>query len=216
MHPAGLIETTSSRRALAGFFLSGLLFAFPGAILPAWGYHIRPHFVTIGNYFLTMVIGLLASVVLTRSMWPQNASRALTSACMVAFASLTALSFTAPPVGESWRLFGFFGLGVGAGALNAGILHGISTAYKQEPAATINLAGMFFGLGSSVVAFLMAGAFSVYTVSSTLFLIAIVPAFFAITFARAKHLPAERAVRKRTLQDVAHEFTIPSAVLFSL
>ena len=32
----------------------------------------------------------------------------------------------------------------------------------------------------------------------TLFLIAIVPAFFAISFARAKHLPPERTVRKRT------------------
>ena len=58
MQPAALIETSSSRRALAGFFLSGLLLSFPGAILPAWGYHVRPHYVTIGNYFLILEVGL--------------------------------------------------------------------------------------------------------------------------------------------------------------
>ena len=216
MQPSGLIETSSSRPALAGFFLSGLLLAFPGAILPAWGYHVRPHYVTIGNYFLAMVVGLLASVVLTRAFWPRNPARALVAACTVAFASLMGLSLTAPPVAEWWRLFGFFGLGVGAGALNTGILHGISTAYRQDPAATINIAGVFFGLGSAVVAFLVAGAFNVYTVASTLFLVAMAPAAFAIGFVRAKHLPAEFPARRRTLKDVAHEFTIPSAVLFSL
>ena len=216
MHPAALIETTSSRRALAGFFLSGLLFAFPGAILPAWGYHLRPHFVTIGNYFLVMVLGLLASVLLARTIWPRNPARALVSACTVAFVSLVWLSFTAPPVPESWRLVGFLGLGIGAGALNAGILQGISTAYRQEPAATINIAGAFFGMGSAVVAFLVAGAFSVYTVASTLFLVAIIPAFFAIGFVRAKHLPPEMAARRRDFKDVAREFTLPSAILFSL
>lgn len=216
MQPAALIETTSSRRALAGFFLSGLLFAFPGAIMPAWGYHLRPHYVTIGNYFLSVVCGLLVSVLLTRTFWPRNPARALVAACGLAFVSLAGLSFTAPPVPEWWRLIGFFGLGIAAGALNAGILHGISIAYRQEPAATINIAGAFFGFGSAVAAFLVAGAFSVYTVSSTLFLVAIIPAFFAIGYVGAKHLPPERIHRTRSLKDVAREFTIPSAVLFSL
>lgn len=184
--------------------------------MPAWGYHLRPHYVTIGNYFLAMVIGLLASVALTSTVWLRNAARSLVAACMVAFISLMGLSLTAPPVTEGWRLIGFFGLGVGAGTLNAGILQGISTAYRQEPAATINIAGAFFGLGSAVVAFLVAGAFSVYSVSSILFLVAMVPAFFAIGFVRAKHLPPERQIRKRAFKEVAREFTIPSAVLFSL
>jgi fucose permease len=220
VQPAALIETSASRTALAGFFLSGLLFGFPGAILPAWGYHVRPHYVTIGNYFLAINIGLLGSAVLSRILpRAQRLSLALAVACAIAFASLTWLSFTAPPVAESWRLGGFFGLGLGAGALNTGILHAISSAYRLQPAATINLAGAFFGLGSALVALLVAGVFAVYTVSSILFLVAIAPALFAIAFAKAKYpseVVAEVVTRRRALEDVAREFTIPSAVLFSL
>jgi MFS family permease len=142
-------------------------------------------------------------------------SLALAVACIIAFASLTWLSFTAPPVAEFWRLGGFFGLGLGAGALNTGILHAISSAYRLQPAATINLAGAFFGLGSAVVAILIAGVFDVYTVSSILFLVAIAPGLFAVAFAKAKY-PSDVVARRRSLKDVAREFTIPSAVLFSL
>ena len=216
MQPAALIETSSSRRALAGFFLSGLLFAFPGAIIPAWGYHLRPHYVSIGNYFLTMVAGLLISVLLTQTYRPRNPALALSVSCVLAFASLTALSLTPPPVTEAWRFIGFLGLGIGAGALKAGILYGISAAYRLDPAATINIAGAFFGLGSAVVAFLLAGALSIYTVTSTLFLLAIIPAFFAVSFARTKRGPGEVSIRRRSLEDVAREFTLPSAILFSL
>ena len=216
MQPAALIETSASRTALAGFFLSGLLFGFPGAILPAWGYHVRPHYLTIGNYFLAINIGLLGSVLLSRILpRAQRPSFALAVACTIAFASLTWLSFTAPPVAESWRLGGFWGLGLGAGALNTGILHAISSAYRLQPAATINLAGAFFGLGSAVVAVVIAGVFDVYTVSSILFLVATAPALFAVAFAKAKY-PSEVVARRRSLPDVAREFTIPSAILFSL
>src|SRR3954454_8606618 len=49
-------------KALAGFLLSGFLLAFLGAILPAWGYHRDPaHFTAIGNYFLSLPIGLIAA-----------------------------------------------------------------------------------------------------------------------------------------------------------
>jgi fucose permease len=216
VHPAALIETSSSRKALAGFFLSGLLFAFPGAILPAWGYHLRPSYLAIGNYFLTVDLGLIASVLLSRSLLKRNQpSSVLVIACAIAFSSLTALSFTSPPVAEWWRLYGLFGLGLGAGTLNTGILQAISPAYRLEPAGTINLAGAFFGLGSSVVAILVAGTFAVYTVASILFLVAMAPGLFAIMYARTR-LTADLVARRRSLRDVAREFTIPSAVLFSL
>ena len=216
MHPAALIETSSSRKALAGFFLSGLLFAFPGAILPAWGYHVRPHYVTIGNYFLALNLGLIASVPLAG--WigrTRGTGCVLLLACGIAFASLTALSFTAPPVAESWRLIGLFGLGLSAGVLNTGILHAISPAYRLEPAATINLAGSFFGLGSAVAALAVAGTFNVYTVSSILFFIAIAPALFALSFSRTR-FPSDPMSSRRSFQEVAREFTLPSAIVFSL
>jgi hypothetical protein len=34
------LVTGAGRKALAGFFLSGLLFAFPGAIMAAWQHHV--------------------------------------------------------------------------------------------------------------------------------------------------------------------------------
>ncbi len=41
--------------------ISGLLFGFLGAILPAWGYHLTSDFSTIGNYFLAMSLGVILS-----------------------------------------------------------------------------------------------------------------------------------------------------------
>jgi fucose permease len=216
VQPAALIETSSSRKALAGFFLSGLLFAFPGDILPAWGYHLRPSYLAIGNYFLIVDLGLVTSVFLSRFLLKRNQpSFILVVACAIAFCSITSLSFTAPPVAEWWRLYGLFGLGLGAGTLNTGVLQAISPAYRLEPAATINLAGAFFGLGSSLLAVLIAGTFDIYTVSSILFLVALAPGLFAIVYARTQ-IMADTIAHRRTLRDVAREFTIPSAVLFSL
>jgi hypothetical protein len=71
--------------------------------------------------------------------------------CIAAFAALTGLSLTAPPVAEIWRIPGFFGLGFAAGLLNTAIFHALSIGYRQAPAATVNLAGLFFGLGSLLV-----------------------------------------------------------------
>jgi MFS transporter, FHS family, glucose/mannose:H+ symporter len=216
VQPVALIETSSSRKALPGFFLSGLLFGFPGAILPAWGYHLRPSYLAIGNYFITIDIGLIASVALSQFLVKRRQpSFVLVVACAIAFISLTALSFTAPPVEEWWRIYGLFGLGLGAGTLNTGILQAISPSYRLEPAGTINLAGVFFGLGSSIVAILIAGTFAIYTVASILFLVALAPGLFAIMYSRTR-LEADAITQRRSLRDVAHEFTIPSAVLFSL
>ncbi len=56
-----MMQAQSARRSLGGFFLTGLLLAFLGSILPAWGYHLKSEFLTVGNFFLSMNIGLLAS-----------------------------------------------------------------------------------------------------------------------------------------------------------
>src|SRR5438477_12892193 len=65
-----LLDGPSARRALAGFALSGLLAALPGAILPAWGYHLKFEFTTVGHYFLSMTAGVLLSVVAGRRLYP--------------------------------------------------------------------------------------------------------------------------------------------------
>src|SRR5580698_7042171 len=58
----GELSSAGSRRALAGFFVSGVLLSFLGAILPAWQHHISSEYGIVGLYFLGLAGGLLASV----------------------------------------------------------------------------------------------------------------------------------------------------------
>jgi fucose permease len=220
VHPTTSPASTaisSSRVALAGFLVAGVLLSFPGAILPAWGYHIRPHYTSIGNYFLALNAGLLAAFQVALRILPaRGIGVTAILGCTAAFASLVGLSLTAPPTAEIWRVPGFFGLGFAAGLLNTAIFHALSPAYRQEPAATINLAGLFFGFGSLLVSLMIAGTFNIYTVSSILFFVAIIPGMAAISFAKRRFPPEATRGRQRTVGEVAREFTIPSAVLFSL
>ena len=55
----GKLKAAGSRKALAGFFVSGLLFSFPGAILPVWGHHRTWDYLVVGGYFLCTVLGVL-------------------------------------------------------------------------------------------------------------------------------------------------------------
>jgi len=61
----GVLDAASGRRALGGFFLSGLLFSFLGSFLPAWGYHLRSDYLTVGLYFLFLNFGVYVAFHLT-------------------------------------------------------------------------------------------------------------------------------------------------------
>src|SRR5688572_20037303 len=198
---------------MAGFFVSGVLLAFPGAILPAWGYYIRPHYPSIGAYFLALNVGLLVAFRLALLILPaKGIGFTAVVGCVTAFAAILGLSLTAPPVAEIWRIPGFFGLGFSAGLLNTAVFHALSPAYRQEPAATTNLAGLFFGAGCLLVTLLIAGTFNVYTVSSMLFLVALVPGLAAISFIKRRFPGSAAKSRQRSVR----EFKIPGAVLLSL
>ena len=41
-----ILTTAGGRKALTGFFLSGMLLSFLGAILPAWGFYLHSDFST--------------------------------------------------------------------------------------------------------------------------------------------------------------------------
>ena len=45
------LSSTGSRRALAGFFVSGVLLSFLGAILPSWKQHLSSDYIVVGLYF---------------------------------------------------------------------------------------------------------------------------------------------------------------------
>jgi fucose permease len=210
-----MLRASASRRALAGFVVSGLLLSLLGAILPAWGYHLRPHYVSVGNYFLALNAGVLLAVTLGRwSLRKNGTGGTLTGACLTGCAAVAVLALTPPPVSEWWRLPGLLLLGLSAGVLNTAIFHAISPAYRLNPAATVNLGGMLFGTGSTLAPLLIAGTFDLYRLAVILLPVALIPALFALFYART-HFPAEPIAAERPAREVLREFTVPGAVLLA-
>jgi MFS transporter, FHS family, glucose/mannose:H+ symporter len=201
---------------MGGFFLSGLLFAFPGAILPAWGHYITEDYLIVGNYFLSMIAGILAAAALARYVLNRHKlSTMMTVACAIASAALVTLAWY--PIGSPawWRMGPMFALGCGGGILNIAVFRGISASYRHDPAGTVNLAGALFGTGSVITALLLGGVFSVYTVPSILVLFALIPAFGAGLYARFG-VPAEAPAAVTPAHNILRDFRNPTAVLLAL
>ncbi|MBI1897454.1 MAG: MFS transporter [Acidobacteria bacterium] len=210
------LQAPACRRALSAFMVSGLLMSFVGAILPAWGYHLKADYTAIGYHFLGINLGLVASVRAGRALLARRGIRfTLVFGCMAAFAALLYLSFVPPPRGDLWRIGGLFVIGAAVGILNAAIFHAISPIYRLNPIVTLNLAGMFFGAGCFLMALLLAGTFNVYTVPSILFFVALVPGFFALWFARTTCPPVVPAP-ERSYHRAGSDLRSPVALLFSI
>ena len=164
-----------------------MLFAFLGAILPAWRYHLTELYTLVGNYFLVFNLGLFAANRLSAWLLPRKGIRwCLRWACALACATLAGLAYE--PVNEVlWRMAGLLLLGLCAGLLHGAIFQAITPIYRHNPAATGNLAGIFFGAGSLAMALLVAGTYYAYTVPAILVLIAVIPGLFAIWYSRVPH-----------------------------
>lgn len=219
-HPATadqcLLKATLARKALAGFLLSGLLFSFLGTIMPVWRHHLTEDFLTVGNYFLSMNLGTLAAVWIAARLRPRTSLRTtLVLACSLACAALLFLALVPPTFAPWWRMAGVLVIGCGAGLLNDAMFQAITPLYHQEPAATVNLAGTFFGLGCVLMALLVAGTFYVYTVPSILVFIAIIPGFFIPFYARSS-IRAEAPTDQPSWKQAFADLLSPSAVLFAL
>ena len=216
-HAAAATEfVADNRRALSGFFVSGVLVSFLGAILPAWGYHLESNFLTIGYYFLFLNLGILAAARTAHAILLRKGIRyVLVTGSLVGCGAFLYLAAVGPPWPALWRYFGLFLLGGSAGLLNTSVFHAITALYKDDPAATVNSGGILLGFGCIATALMVSGTFYVYTVPSILILFAIIPGLFAIYVAggrfSAAALPTERPIR-----EVLRDFTDPMAVLFSL
>ena len=57
----GTLAPPGARQALAGFFVSGMLLAFLGAILPSWQHHLLSDYLMVGLYFVALIAGMIAS-----------------------------------------------------------------------------------------------------------------------------------------------------------
>ena len=204
-------------RALAGFLLSGFLLALLGAILPAWGYHRDPpDFVAVGNYFLSLAIGIVAGSLVARSvMARRSVGFLLVMACGISCVTMIYLAFVAPPQSTWLRVGGLLVLGIGAGLLNMALFHAISERYQADAAGTVNLGGVCYGLGCLTATLLVAGTFYAYGVTTILIFMAAIPAIFAVVYLRnAPVLPPEGS--HPTLRQALADFRSLGAILFAL
>lgn len=182
------LRAGSTRRALAGFGLSGFLLALPGAILPAWGHHLDFAFDVVGQYFLGLALGVLASALIAGKLIPKKgASFTLVAACVLASVSLLFLAFAGSPAPAGWRVGGFLLLGIAGGLLQAGLFRAIWGAYQHDPSATASVGGATFGIGCVAIALLVGGAFYDYSVASILATAAFVPLVYAWIYSRTDY-----------------------------
>ena len=201
---------------MLGFFLAGFLMSFLGAILPAWGYHLKSDFSTAGMPFLAMALGVLASAKLARNLIPnKGVSIVLTAGSGLACASLLYLALVSPPASSWWRFAGVLLLGTGTGLLIGAVFKAISPIYKHDPIATVNIAGVLFVLGSLTMTLLVSGTFYVYNVPSIMFLLALIPGFLTGVFAKSQ-FPIQPSRGEPSWKQTWLDIRTPAAVLFSL
>ncbi len=212
----GILASSGSRRALGGFFVSGILISFLGAILPSWQHHLSSDYVTIGFYFFGLIAGILASVWVSPPLIEKKGiGWTLAFACAAASTALLYLAFVSPPFSPWWRVGGMVLVGCAAGILHTAIFNAISPMYRHDPVATVNLCGITFGLGCLTVALLISGTFYLYTAPAILVWIAVIPALFGWLYVRSR-FSAQPAAHAPSPHAVLTELRSPGAVLFSL
>ena len=198
--------------------LSGFLLALLGAILPAWGYHRDPpDFFAVGNYFLSLAIGIVAAAGLARRIAARRGiGFLLVFACALSCLALTYLALVSPPASEWWRVAGLMVLGTGAGLLDMGLFHAISRNYQADAAGTANQGGIWYGLGCLTATVLVGGTFSAYyAVPSILLFMAAVPAVFGAIYVRSS-FTTPPAGSQPTLRQALADFRSPGAILLAL
>lgn len=210
------VSAATARSTLAGFFLSGMLMSFLGAILPAWGYHFESGYAAIGHYFLALNVGVLAAPPLAhRLLRKRTIGEVLIIASATSAFSFFFLAAVGPPLSSWFRVGGLLIAGLSAGMLNTALFNAISPVYRRDPAAAINLAGLVFGLGCFTTAILVAGSFYVYTTGAILTLLGVFPAFLAGKYARWK-LHQQTVETTVPIKQALLDFRSPAAVLFAL
>ena len=187
------LGSPSARRALAGFFVSGVLLSFLGAILFSWQHHLTSQYGIVGLYYAGLIAGLVGSARISPALLRRKGiGWTLALACGLAGASFLYLAFVSPPFSPWWRVGGMAVVGFAAGLLHTAIFHAISPMYRHDPAATVNLAGILFGAGCFTLAMLISGTFYLYTAAAVQVWIAVIPALFGWMYWRTP-FPAQPA-----------------------
>ncbi|HEY2842300.1 MAG TPA: MFS transporter [Bryobacteraceae bacterium] len=184
------LGSSSARRALAGFFVSGVLLSFLGTILFSWQHHLTSQYGIVGLYYAGLIGGLvLAARISSALLQRKGIGWTLALACGLAGAAFLYLAFVSPPFSPWWRVGGMAVVGFAAGLLHSAIFHAISPMYRHDPAATVNLAGILFGAGCFSLAVLISGTFYLYTAAAVQVWIAVIPALFGWMYWRTPFPP---------------------------
>ncbi|MBM3785015.1 MAG: MFS transporter [Acidobacteria bacterium] len=211
-----LLRDGTGRRALGGFFLSGMLFAFLGPVLPAWGYHLHSDHTAVALYFLFLTFGIYAGAHACQFLVSRTGlQKLLVAGSALGCAALVALSFLDGPVAPSLRMFALFAVGAAGAIVNTAVFHAIAPLYEHDPASTINLSGTLFGLGCLTVSLILANTLGVYTVPSMFLLLAVIPFYFVISYARGGVVPFT-AHEMPPFKEALRDFKSPGAILFTL
>src|SRR5690242_1583579 len=210
------LGSSSARRALAGFFVSGVMLSFLGAILFSWQHHLRSQYGIVGLYYAGLILGLVGSSRTSPALLRRKGiGWTLALACGLAGAAFLYLAFVSPPFSPWWRVAGMAVVGFGAGLLHTAIFHAISPMYRHDPAATVNLAGILFGSGCFTLAILISGTFYLYTAAAVQVWIAIIPALFGWMYWRTS-FPPDSASPQAPPRATLEELRSTGAVLLSL
>jgi fucose permease len=211
----GSTPSAEARKGLSGIFFSGFYLALLGAILPAWRHHIEPNYLLIGAYFLSQNLGVIGGTALGDWLNRRRGfSFVMSLASGMAAAALLGLALFSPPMPIWGRLASLALLGVSAGLLNNGVMRAITAAYEFDRAATLNLCGVVFGVGSLAAALFVSGTFFLYSVGGILVLLSVAPIFASIIYARSK-MPAAPAVAQADWRTVWRDVKSPAAVLLA-
>jgi fucose permease len=198
---------------MAGFFLCGCLLGMLGPLVVAWRYYIDVDSRLIGLHFLVFDVGMLAVHFATRRRAMLATGRFLALiASAVAVAGLVGLSFTLSPASVLWRLFGLLMLGSATGAVFSGLFQRLRPWQMAQPAATLNLNGVFFGMGALFVSLLIGGTYGVYSVQVEMLILALIPLAFLVVWWTRKETPTPQAEQSARVAG----FSPVAAVLFGL
>lgn len=210
------LGSSSARRALAGFFVSGVLLSFLGTILFSWQHHLTSQYGIVGLYYAGLIAGLVGSSRVSSSLLQRKGiGWTLALACGLAGAAFLYLAFVSPPFSPWWRVGGMAVVGFVAGLLHTAIFHAISPMYRHDPAATVNLAGILFGAGCFSLAILISGTFYLYTAAAVQVWIAVIPALFGWMYWRTP-FPAQPAPQAPGAAPALLDLRSTGAVLLSL
>jgi FHS family glucose/mannose:H+ symporter-like MFS transporter len=174
-----------AQRGFSGFLLTGLAFALPGAILPAWGFHLSTSYLEISSFFLAMNGGILVARHFFRG-WaratPPRVTMTLAAALMSA--ALLALAFAAPPNPAWLRLLGLAVYGVGSGLLYGASFLAIAAAFARNPGSAANWSATLFCLGSVCASLGVAGSIEGYQLWLPVAIFAAMAAGFGVWYSR--------------------------------